>query len=86
MSCPDDPQRSRFNRVQEKARIDVEQAFGAQKKRWQILAKSVNVSWSNNYEKYDICVYILHNMIKDHEENTIFPYDENQVIPDTQSL
>lgn len=34
MSYPDDPQRSRFKRVQEKVKKDIEHAFGAFKRRW----------------------------------------------------
>ncbi|XP_023768360.1 uncharacterized protein LOC111916947 [Lactuca sativa] len=39
LSCPDDPQRAKFKRVPKKARKDIEQAFGALKKRWKIVAK-----------------------------------------------
>ena len=34
LTCPGDEKRKRFKRVQEKARKDIERAFGVLKKRW----------------------------------------------------
>ncbi|CAH1434054.1 unnamed protein product [Lactuca virosa] len=86
LSCPDDPHRSRFKRIQEKARKYIERAFGALKKRWQIIAKA---SMFRDISTMTVVMYtciILHNMILKHEGNTICVYDENEIIPETQPL
>ena len=67
LSFPNDPVRRRYKTVQEKARKDIERAFGALKKRFKIL---VNASIFRKVKHMKMVMYtcmILHNMILEDE-------------------
>ena len=86
LACPNDPPRNKYKRAQEKARKDIERAFGALKKRWHIVAKpSLFRDISTMQEVMYTCM-ILHNMILEDECNAICQYDADEVIPETQPI
>ncbi|XP_052619882.1 uncharacterized protein LOC111903558 [Lactuca sativa] len=78
--------KKKFKRAQERARKDVERAFGALEKRWFILKKpAVNLGEEKLQEIMYTCI-ILHNMTIEDERRTICAFDEEETIPETQPI
>ena len=74
IAFPDNGQALKFKRAQERARKDIERAFGAIKKRWRILKGGAR-SWDRDKVArvmYTCC--ILHNMILEDEGRAICTY------------
>ncbi|XP_023758280.1 uncharacterized protein LOC111906742 [Lactuca sativa] len=71
---------------QERARKDVECAFGALKKRWFILKKPTAYLGEEKLRKIMYICLILHNMIIEDEGRAICAFDEEETIPETQSI
>ncbi|KAL7588837.1 hypothetical protein Lser_V15G38445 [Lactuca serriola] len=85
-TCLYGSRRKKFKRAQERARKDVERAFGALKKRWFILKKpTVNLGKEKLQEIMYTCL-ILHNMIIEDEGRAICAFDEEETIPETQPI
>ncbi|KAI3509156.1 hypothetical protein L1887_24191 [Cichorium endivia] len=81
LTCPGDAKRIKFKAAQERARKDVERAFGVLKKRWQILE---NPARPRSVEKLSRIMYaciILHNMIIEDQGKAICQYVENEEVP-----
>ncbi|KAI3700667.1 hypothetical protein L2E82_45304 [Cichorium intybus] len=85
LTCPSDPQRKRFKRAQERARKDIERAFGVLKKRFHIISKPALFRHKSTMQKVMYTCMILHNMIIEHEGRAICQYDENEIIPPRQA-
>ncbi|CAI9291112.1 unnamed protein product [Lactuca saligna] len=79
LSCPNDRKGLKFKRDQEKARKDVQRAFGALKKRWHIL--KYLAPYVNKMSEVMYTCIILNNMILEDEGNAICEYKENGIIP-----
>lgn len=80
-SNPIDEKRKRFKRAQEKARKDVERAFGVLQQRWGII-KAPARAWS--LKKIRNVMYtciILHNMIVEDEGHAITNFEDNEGPP-----
>ncbi|XP_023764856.1 uncharacterized protein LOC111913367 [Lactuca sativa] len=86
LSCPNDRKRLKFKRAQERARKDVEQAFGALKKRWHILKYLAPYMEEKKMSEVMYTCNILHNMILGDEGNAICEYNENEIVPPTQAF
>ncbi|CAH1452579.1 unnamed protein product [Lactuca virosa] len=82
--CPNDRKRLKFKRAQEKARKDVERAFGALKKRWYILKYPAPYLEEKKISMVMYTCIILHNMILENERNILCEYNENEIVPPTQ--
>ncbi|CAH1444558.1 unnamed protein product [Lactuca virosa] len=76
----------KFKRAQERARKDVERAFGALKKRWHILKYLAPYMEEKKMSEVMYTCIILHNMILEDEGNVICEYNENEIVPPTQSF
>ena len=86
LAYPDDAQRQKYKRAQERARKDIERAFGVLKKRFAILAKPSLFTKKSTMMKVMFTCMILHNMILEDERHAICQYDENEIIPPPQPL
>ncbi|CAH1444230.1 unnamed protein product [Lactuca virosa] len=86
LSCLNDWKRLKFKRAQERARNDVERAFGALKKRWHILKYLASYMEEKKMSEVMYTCIILHNMILEDEGNTICEYNENEIVPPTQAF
>ncbi|KAL7599961.1 hypothetical protein Lser_V15G22780 [Lactuca serriola] len=76
----------KFKRAQERARKDVERAFGALKKRWFILKKPAAYLGEEKLQEIMYTCIILHNMIIEDEGRAICAFDEEEIIPETQPI
>jgi hypothetical protein len=85
LTHPDDPQRIKFKRAQERTRKDIERAFGVLKKRFQIVAKPSMFRYKSTMKKVMYTCMILHNMILEDEGRAICQYDPNEIIPPRQA-
>ncbi|CAH1436675.1 unnamed protein product [Lactuca virosa] len=86
LSCPNDRKRLKFKIAQERARKDVERAFGALKKRWHILKYPPSYMEEKKMSEVMYTYIILHNMILEDERNPICEYNENEIVPPTQAF
>ncbi|KAL4592541.1 hypothetical protein LXL04_005541 [Taraxacum kok-saghyz] len=102
LAYPDDPQRQKYKRAQERARKDIERAFGVLKKRSDRIPilRYRSRSYDPIHDPTDLRSYcdparflevmftcmILHNMILEDEGHAICQYDENEIIPPPQPL
>ncbi|XP_052622473.1 uncharacterized protein LOC111893182 [Lactuca sativa] len=84
--APHGSRRKKFKRAQERARKDVERAFGALKKRWFILKKPVAYLGVEKLQEIMYTCIILHNMIIEDEGRAICAFDEEEIIPETQPI
>ncbi|XP_023738285.1 uncharacterized protein LOC111886281 [Lactuca sativa] len=84
LSCPNDRKRLKFKRAQERARKDVERAFGALKKRCYILKYLAPYMEEKKMSDVMYTCIILHNMILEDEGNAVCEYNENETVPSTQ--
>ncbi|KAI3508277.1 hypothetical protein L1887_23283 [Cichorium endivia] len=71
LSCPVDPKRVKYKVAQERARKDIERAFGALKKRWHILGKPGRPRDKEKLASIMYTCIILHNMILEDEGRAI---------------
>ncbi|XP_023736868.2 protein ALP1-like [Lactuca sativa] len=85
-STPHGSRRKKFKRAQERARKDVERAFGALKKRWFILKKPAAYLGEEKLQEIMYTCIILHNMIIEDEGRAICAFDEEEIIPETQPI
>ena len=81
-----DPMKERYKVAQSKARKDIERAFGALKKRFQIVSKPSYFREVETMQKIMYTCMTLHNMILEDEDHAICQYDPNEVIPETQAF
>ncbi|KAL7608425.1 hypothetical protein Lser_V15G09788 [Lactuca serriola] len=86
LSFPNDRKRLKFKRAHEKARNDVERAFGSLKKRWRILIYYAPYMEEKKMSEVMYTCIILHNMILEDEGSAICEYNENEIVPPTQAL
>ncbi|XP_023737454.1 uncharacterized protein LOC111885431 [Lactuca sativa] len=85
LSCPNDRKMLKFQ-AQEKERKAVERAFDALKKCWHILKyPEIFVDEEKMDEVMYICI-ILRNMILKDEGSAICEFNENEIVPPTQTF
>nr|KAJ0227409.1 hypothetical protein LSAT_V11C100019350 [Lactuca sativa] len=84
-TCPHGSRQKKFKKAQERARKDVERAFGALKKRC-ILKKPATYIGEEKLPEIMYTCLILHNMIIEDEGRTICEFDEEETIPETQPI
>ena len=75
---PTDIVRTRYKRAQERARKDIERAFGAMKKRWMILKWGARSQDRDKVARIMYTCCILHNMILEDEGRAICTYVESE--------
>ncbi|XP_023733983.1 uncharacterized protein LOC111881825 [Lactuca sativa] len=86
LSCLNDCKRLKFKRAQEKARKDVEGAFGALKECCHILKYPSPYLEEKKMSEATYTCIILHNMIFEDKGNVIYEYNANEIIPLTQTF
>ncbi|XP_023736243.1 uncharacterized protein LOC111884153 [Lactuca sativa] len=85
LSCPNDRKRLKFKRAKERARKDIERAFGAFEKHCHILKYLTPYMEKKMSEVMYTCI-ILHNIILEDEGNAIYEYNENEIVPPTHAF
>lgn len=78
VTYPGDPIRDKYKRAQERARKDIERAFGALKKCWRILQSGARSSDRNKVARIMYTCCILNNMILEDEGRAICTYVEHE--------
>lgn len=82
IAFPDNEVTVKFKRAQERARKDIERAFGALKKRWGILQRGARSTDRDKVARIMYACCILHNMILEDEGKAVCTYvPEENVVP-----
>ncbi|KAL4577102.1 hypothetical protein LXL04_013205 [Taraxacum kok-saghyz] len=82
IAFPDNEVTAKFKRAQERARKDIERAFGALKKRWGILQRGAQSTDRDKVARIMYACCILHNMILEDEGKAVCAYvAEENVVP-----